>query len=94
MLQLLIGKKLTDDQRKRNLKIKLNRLVTTDIKIKLWLKYYDNNFNSLCYQCKRREINPYKCYWIHKNYMNNNIEENVIPVCEFCDILNDQILII
>jgi len=94
MLQLLFGKKLTDEQKKRNLKIKLNRLVTNDIKIKLWGKYYDNSFNVYCCQCKRRIINPYNCYWIHHNIMIHNVEENVIPVCEYCDLLNDRSIVI
>ena len=94
MLQLLIGKKMTDSQRKRNLKIKLNSLITSDIKVNLWKKYYNNEFDVICYQCKRRMINPYQCYWIHKNIMNHNIEEHVIPVCQFCNLLNDKSIFI
>ena len=97
MLQLLMGKKMTDDQKKRNLKIKLNRLITNDIKVKLWIKYYHNEFNVYCYQCKRRNINPYQCYWIHQNLMiceKNDIENKIIPVCKFCDLINDQSILI
>ena len=94
MMYRLFGKKMNDDQRKINLKIKLNQLVTSDIKCNLWLKYYNDNFKVYCYQCKRREIDPFQCYWIHLNFMDHNMENNVIPVCKTCNVINDRTIFI
>ena len=90
MFQVLFGKKMTDEEKKRKLKNKINKLVTNNIKEKLWNKYYNNKYDVYCYYCKRAKINPFSCYWIHLSIDNPDIEDNIVPVCENCDIINDN----
>jgi len=90
MFQVLFGKKMTDEEKKRKLKNKINKLVTNNIKEKLWNKYYNNEYDVYCYYCKRVKINPFNCYWIHLSIDNTDIEDNIVPVCENCDIINDN----
>tara|TARA_B100001094_G_C18155675_1_gene786299 strand:- start:1670 stop:1954 length:285 start_codon:yes stop_codon:yes gene_type:complete len=94
MFRNLFGEKIDDHKKKKNLKNKLNKLLTNEIKEKLWIKYYEDNFNVSCYYCKRRNINPFSCYWVQLNHMDHQIEDNMIPVCEYCDIIDDSTILI
>ena len=88
---MIFGKKYTYEEKKNNIKEKINKLLTDDIKYKIWNHHYNytNEFHVYCCECKRRKTNPFECKWM---FINENIinEENIKPVCEYCDILNDN----
>ena len=78
MFSMIFGKKYTYEEKKNNIKEKINKLLTDDIKYKIWNHHYNytNEFHVYCCECKRRKTNPFECKWM---FINENIinEENI-----------------
>ena len=83
---MMFGKKLSSYEK---LQQTLDKLLTNQLKEKLWIQTYGNIFDPYCISCKRNKINPYICQWSHINVIDHTIElheNNIQPICRICDL--------